>query len=130
MIWGCMTWERVGYAAKIGGRVDNDLYLQILKDELLNSLEHYGLNPPDIILQQGNDPKYTSKKVKKWLGEQEFRTMVWPAQSPDLNPLNISGVICKEGLQSMKIPLVGFMSCEKGSGGLGEDSCFRVSETY
>ena len=40
MIWGCMTWEGVGYAAKIDGRMDSDLYLQILKDELLNSLEH------------------------------------------------------------------------------------------
>ena len=28
MIWVCMTWERVGYAAKIDGRMDSDLYLQ------------------------------------------------------------------------------------------------------
>ena len=27
MIWGCMTWEGVGYAAKIDGRMDSDLYL-------------------------------------------------------------------------------------------------------
>ena len=38
MIWGCMTWEEVGYAAKIDGRMDSDLYLQILKDDLLNTL--------------------------------------------------------------------------------------------
>src|ERR1700761_8075776 len=50
MIWGCMTWEGVGYAANIDGRINSDLYLQILKDELLNSLKHYGLNPSDIIL--------------------------------------------------------------------------------
>jgi hypothetical protein len=31
---GCMTWEGVGYAAKIDGRMDGDLYLQILKDDL------------------------------------------------------------------------------------------------
>ena len=80
-----MTWERVEYAAKINGRVDSDLFLQILKDELLNSLEHYGLNPSDNIVQQDNDSKHTSKKVKEWLEEQDFRTMVWPAQSPDLN---------------------------------------------
>ncbi|KAG2061372.1 hypothetical protein BDR06DRAFT_847329, partial [Suillus hirtellus] len=34
-----------------------------------------------------NDPKHTCKKVREWLDDQEFRTMVWPAQSPDLNPL-------------------------------------------
>jgi hypothetical protein len=29
-----MTWEGVGYAAKINGRMDGDLYLQILKNDL------------------------------------------------------------------------------------------------
>jgi hypothetical protein len=87
MIWGCMTWEGIGYATKIDGKMDGDLYLQILKDELLNTLQYHGLNPSNIIFQQDNDPKHTCKKVKEWLEEQEFRTMVWPAQSPDLNPI-------------------------------------------
>ena len=34
MIWACMTWNGVGYATKIDGRMNDDLYLQILKDEL------------------------------------------------------------------------------------------------
>ena len=51
MMWGCMTWQGVDYATKIDGRMDGDLYLQILKDELLNSLQLYGLDPPDIIFQ-------------------------------------------------------------------------------
>jgi hypothetical protein len=44
-----MTWEGVGYAAKIDGRMDEDLYLQILKDDLQNTLQYHSLNPPDII---------------------------------------------------------------------------------
>ena len=44
-------------------------------------LEHYDLNPPDIIFQQNNDPKHICKKVKGWLKKQDFRTMVWPAVS-------------------------------------------------
>ena len=76
MMWGCMTWDGVGYATKIDGRMDGDLYLQILKDELQQTLEHYGLNPSDTIFQQDNDPKHTCKKVRDWLEEQEFGTMV------------------------------------------------------
>ena len=87
MMWGCMTWEGVGFATKIDGRMDGDLYLQILKDELQETLEYYGFHPPDIIFQQDNDPKHTCRKVKEWLEEQEFKTMGWPAQSPDLNPI-------------------------------------------
>ena len=34
MMWGWMTWEGVGFASKIDGRMDGDLYLQILKDKL------------------------------------------------------------------------------------------------
>jgi hypothetical protein len=49
MMWGCMTWHGVGYAFKINGRMDGDLYLQILKDELQETLQYYGLHPPDII---------------------------------------------------------------------------------
>ena len=59
MMWGCMTWQVVGYAIKIDGRMDGDLYLQILKDEFHNSLQFYSLDPPNIIFQQDNDPKNT-----------------------------------------------------------------------
>ena len=106
MMWGCMTWQVVGFATKIDGRMDSDLYLQILKDELYQTLDYYSLHSPDVIFQQDNDPKHTCKKVKAWLEEQELRTMRWPAQSPDLNPLNMAGVFSR-GLQSMNTPLKG-----------------------
>jgi hypothetical protein len=74
-----MAWQRVGHAAEIDGRMDGDLYLQILKDNLLNSLEYYGLYPPGIVFQQDNDHKDNCRIVREWLEEQDFRTMVWPA---------------------------------------------------
>jgi hypothetical protein len=49
MVWGCITWQGVGYLAKIDGRMDADLYLQILEDDLHKTMQFYGLNPPDII---------------------------------------------------------------------------------
>ena len=45
--------------------MDSDLYLTILKEELQQSLEFYGLDLSDIIFQQDNDPKYICKKVQE-----------------------------------------------------------------
>lgn len=33
------------------------------------------------------DPKHTAKSVKEWLATQNFQVLQWPAQSPDLNPI-------------------------------------------
>lgn len=87
MVWGCMLWEGTGFSCRIDGKMDGDLYVGILEDELQNSLEYYGKTADDIIFQQDNDPKHTCKKAKAWFQDNGFRVMTWPAQSPDLNPI-------------------------------------------
>jgi len=47
-------------ACKIDGRMDADLCVQILENELQQTLVDYGFSPEDIIFQQDNDPKRTS----------------------------------------------------------------------
>jgi hypothetical protein len=87
MMWGCMGWDGVGYASKIDGRMDGDLYMAILEDELQQTIDYYDKSVDDIIFQQDNDPKHTSKKVQKWFEDHGFTVLKWPAQSPDLNPI-------------------------------------------
>ena len=87
MIWGCMCWEGAGFMCKIDGKMNGELYESILKNELKKSVDWYGQNIQDIIFQHDNDPKHTCKRVKKWLEKEKIQVLDWPAQSPDLNPI-------------------------------------------
>ena len=37
--------------------------------------------------QHDNNPKHTSRLVKGWLNDNKVNVLAWPAQSPDLNPI-------------------------------------------
>jgi transposase len=37
--------------------------------------------------QQDNDPKHTSKNIEKWFSDNNITPLKWPAQFPDLNPI-------------------------------------------
>ena len=85
--WGCMTYQGAGYAARLDGRVNGELYRSILQEHLMRTMEKYDLNPDQTIFQQDNAPCHKAKKTIKWFEEQEIAVMDWPPQSPDLNPI-------------------------------------------
>jgi transposase len=86
-LWSCITYEGVGYIVKIDETLDQHLYRKILEEDLMNSVDFYGIDRGKMIFQHDNDPKHTAKSVAEWLDEQPFEVMEWPAQSPDLNPI-------------------------------------------
>ena len=49
MIWGCINWDGIKYATRIDGRMDANLYTEILGDELLKSLEYYNHKIKDVL---------------------------------------------------------------------------------
>src|SRR3954454_11823083 len=91
MMWGCMLWEGVGYACKIDGKMDGELYTKILQDELQESLVHYGKDPSTVFFQQDNDPKHKSMMAMAWLKDHGFKSSHGQHNPQILNTLNISG---------------------------------------
>jgi transposase len=87
MVWGCITSQGVGDIHRIATNLTGELYRGILGTNLMNSLSTYNLGVQDIVFQHDNDPKHTANLTKQWLANQGIDVLSWPAQSPDLNPI-------------------------------------------
>lgn len=97
MVWGCFSRNGVGELALIEGNMNQHSYLEVLKNHMIPSAHQ--LIGTNFIFQQDNAPCHTAKSVVDWFddptpadlkGEDcdwSFQVMEWPAQSPDLNPI-------------------------------------------
>ncbi len=96
MVWGCMTSKGIGYLTKIDGGLDSAMYCDILKGELRQTIEFYGLE--DFVFQHDNDPKHTARVTQACIAENNLEVLQWPAQSPDLNPIEYMWHVLKQKL--------------------------------
>jgi hypothetical protein len=87
-IWGCFNYSLKGPLKLIDGKLTGEKYTMILKHTMAPFLKDVEEEIGEkAIFQQDNDPKHTSKKAKKYLGNKDVDVLDWPSQSPDLNPI-------------------------------------------
>ena len=106
-VWRCMTPRAMGYMCKTVGKMTQALYLSILQDGVMMTIEWYYVNPNRVIFQHDNDPKHVAKLVKQWLWMQNFDVLTWPAQSPNLNPMEQVWALVKRKLNEYPTPTKG-----------------------
>jgi len=86
MVRGCFTWSGIGNLARIEGIMTAEGYIDVLCENLEESLLKLGLEN-NFVFQQDNDPKHKAKKTTAFFKSNKVKLLEWPLQSPDLNPI-------------------------------------------
>lgn len=101
MVWGCFSYYGVGPIHLVEDIMREEDYCNIIQNVMLPYAEEE--MPLEWVFQHDNDPKHASKLVKKCLQDNNVNVMVWPAQSPDLNPIENLWSALKKLLPKEKI---------------------------
>lgn len=98
MVWGAMSAAGGGPLCFIKGRVNAASYQEILEHFMLPSAEKlYG--DEDFIFQHDLAPAHSAKTTGKWFTDHGITVLNWPANSPDLNPIENLWDIVKRKLR-------------------------------
>lgn len=79
MFLGCFSWRHLGRLVNIAGPLKKEEYLGILKPSLPEFVDISAYPDDEVLFQQDEDPN--------WLANQHFKVLKWPAQSPNLKPM-------------------------------------------
>jgi len=98
MFWGAMSRYAYGPLRVCQGTINGAEYLQLLKDVVIPEIQ---AAPFQAIYQQDNAPAHKKREVMAFLNAQEFETLKWPPQSPDLSPIEWVWNVLKMKIKAM-----------------------------
>ncbi len=94
MIWAAMSSAGVDPLCFLKSTVNVAIYQEILEHFMIPSVDKlYG--DADFIFQQDVAPAHTAQSTKSWFNGNGVTVLDWPANSPDLNPIENIWGCCK-----------------------------------
>ena len=75
----------------------------------METIAQNGWEVDEVLFQQDNDSKHTSKLAKEFFEEAKITALDWPAQSPDLNPIEHIWALMKKKLGRYESPPRGML---------------------
>ena len=101
MIWGAMSSAGVGPLCFIKSKVNAALYQEILEHFMLLSGDKLH-GDADFLFQQDLAPAHSTKTTTNWFADHDITVLDWPANSPDLNPINNLWAIVKRKMRKTR----------------------------
>lgn len=95
MVWAGFAAIGPSSLAPVDGNIDTECYINLLTDNLLP----LDLPGATLTFQQDNAPAHKSRRTMRWLSDHGIEVMQWPAQSPDLNPVENAWARLKQNLE-------------------------------
>ncbi len=87
MVWAAVSSAGVGPLCFLRSTVNAAIYQDILEYFMLPAADKlYG--EADLIFQQDLSSAHTAKGTKSWLNEHGVTVLDWPANTPDLKPID------------------------------------------
>jgi transposase len=95
--WGCFSYYAIGPIQEVIGRLDSQKYQEIVEQLVKPQLDHSSV--PLVFMQDGHRA-HTCPATMEFLASKNIQTLVWPPQSPDLNPIENIWAIIKQKIYS------------------------------
>ena len=90
IVWGCFTRRKIGPLVLVEGKLNASSYNILLEENLLPFMNKLRKEEDDdgvFIFQEDNAPCHKAITADRWKEENHVVVLPWPAQSPDLNPI-------------------------------------------
>jgi len=89
-VWGCSSGAGLGPLVPVKGTLNASAYQEILDHFMFPTLwKQFGDGP--FLFQHDCTPVNKARSIKTWMSQSGVEELDWPAQSPDLNPIEQLG---------------------------------------